>query len=273
MPIQVDAQLRQLPRSESSRVAYEAMNVVFEVRNELGRFFDEDIYRDEIARRRAGARTEVLIEVTFRDFRKPYFMDLLVDLGLVFELKTVDKLAGRHRSQLLNYLLLTELPHGKLVNLRSELIEHEFVNTTLTRQDRTAFTVREVDWQETAANGLNVQSLMVELLRDWGVGLDLHLYEEALTHFLGGEDRVLKYIEIVVDDHARGRQKVRLVSPETAFKITAFGEDGRARFEDHAWRFLEHTRLRAIHWINLTREHVIFRTLEKSGTGKCGTGK
>ncbi|MCY2991048.1 MAG: hypothetical protein NTY19_24695 [Planctomycetota bacterium] len=40
------------------------------------------------------------------------------------------------------------------------------------------------------------------------------------------------------------------------------------RFEDHAWRFLEHTRLRAIRWINLTREHVIFRTLEKSGTGK-----
>ncbi|MCY2996157.1 MAG: hypothetical protein NTY19_51160 [Planctomycetota bacterium] len=26
-------------------------------------------------------------------------------------------------------------------------------------------------------------------------------------------------------------------------------------------------------WINLTREHVIFRTLENSGTGKWGTGK
>jgi GxxExxY protein len=268
MPIHVDAELRRMPRPESSRVTYEVMNVVFEVHNDLGRFFDEDIYRDEIARRRQGIRTEVLIEVTFRDFRKPYFMDLLIDSGFIFELKTVEKLAPRHRSQLLNYLLLTELPHGKLVNLRSELVEHEFVNTTLTRRDRTTFTVREGDWQEPSGTGLNIKALLVEMLRDWGVGLDLHLYEEALTHFLGGEDRVLKQIEIVVNGRSAGKQKVRLTSPDAAFKITALGEDGRMRFEDHARRFLEHTRLRAIHWINLTREQVLFRTLEKERTGR-----
>ena len=93
------------------------MHCVFAVHNELGRYFDEDIYRDEIARRDPDVRPEVLIEVTFRDFRKPYFMDLLASGGLVFELKTVEKLVHRHRSQLLNYLLLTGLPHGKLVKL------------------------------------------------------------------------------------------------------------------------------------------------------------
>jgi len=168
---------------------------------------------------------------------------------------------------LLNYLLLTELTHGKLVNLRSELVEHEFVNTTLTRQDRTAFTVLEADWHQAASNSLDIESLLVEMLRDWGVGLDLHLYEEALTHFLGGEERVIKEIEIVVNGRVCGKQKVRLTSPDAAFKITALGADGKIRFEDHARRFLEHTPLRAIHWINLTREQVTFRTLEKERTG------
>jgi GxxExxY protein len=267
MPIRVDAELRRMPRQDCSRLAYEVMNVVFEVHNSLGRFFDEDIYRDEIARRRSDVRTEVLIEVTFRDFRKPYYMDLLIDGGLVFELKTVERLVPRHRSQLLNYLLLTELPHGKLVNLRSELVEHEFVNTTLTLRDRTAFAVREVDWDEPVSNNYNVKDLMVEMLWDWGVGLDLHLYEDALTHFLGGEDCVIKQVEIVVDGRSCGRQKVRLASPEAAFKIAALGEEGRIRFEDHARRFLKHTRLRAIHWINLTREQVLFRTLVEERTG------
>jgi GxxExxY protein len=248
-------------------VAYEVMNVVFEVHNNMGRFFDEDVYRDEIARRRLDIRTEVQINVTFCDFRKPYYMDLLVDGGLVFELKTVETLTRRHNAQLLNYLLLSELQHGKLVNLRSELVEHEFVNTTLTHRDRTAFAIREVDWDEPISNGHNVSKLTVEILRDWGVGLDLHLYQDALTHFFGGEDRVIKETEIVLDDRCCGKQKVRLSSPETAFKITALGEDGSARFEDHAIRFLNHTKLRAIHWINLNREYVVFRTLKKGRTG------
>jgi hypothetical protein len=38
MPIHVDAELRRMPRPESSRIT-----AVFEVHNELGRFFDEDI--------------------------------------------------------------------------------------------------------------------------------------------------------------------------------------------------------------------------------------
>jgi hypothetical protein len=29
------------------------------------------------------------------------------------------------------------------------------------------------------------------LIEDWGAGLGIGLYEEAVTHFLGGEDRVL----------------------------------------------------------------------------------
>jgi hypothetical protein len=105
------------------------------------------------------------------------------------------------------------------------------------------------------------------------VGLDLHLYQDAVTHFLGGKERVLTEIDIVLDGRKVGRQKVRLSGPRTAFKITALNGDGRTRFEDHARKFLEHADLAAIHWINLARDWVTFSTLEKDRTGKWGTGR
>lgn len=187
---------------------------------------------------------------------------------VAFELKTVETLVHRHRSQLVNYLLLTGLHHGKLVNLRSEFVEHEFVNSYLTHRDRTSFSVSDVDWREPEIAAPDVKGLMVEILRDWGVGLDLHLYEDALTHFLGGTERVVTDIDIVLDGRKMGRQKVRLSGPGTAFKITALSAHGMSRFEDHARRFLNHTTLTAIHWINLARDYVTFRTLEKARTGK-----
>lgn len=266
MPVTVHAELRDVSYEQASRVAYEVMHCIFSIHNELGRFFDEAIYRDEVARRMTEVRAEVLIEVKFDDFRKAYFIDLLAENAFLFELKAVDGLLDCHRSQLLNYLLLTGLRRGKLVNLRSESVEHEFVNTTLTRHDRTAFAIRDAGWREPETDIRGVKQLMVEMLRDWGVGLDLHLYEDALTHFLGGPERVLSAVNIVLNGHIVGRHKVRLSGPATAFKITALPNDGLARFEDHATRFLQHTSLTAIHWINLTRENVNFRTIEKQRT-------
>ena len=49
--------------------------------------------------------------------------------------------------QLINYLHLAELPRGKLVNLRPETIEHEFVNALASRAKRTQFKVDADRWQ------------------------------------------------------------------------------------------------------------------------------
>ena len=72
----------------------------------------------------------------FEDFCKTYYLDLLVQRGAVFELKAVESLSERHRRQLLQYLFLIDLPHGKLVNLRSGRVQQEFVNNTLKRACR-----------------------------------------------------------------------------------------------------------------------------------------
>src|SRR5262245_31045170 len=130
MPVTVHAATRKLSAEEFGDVVYEVMGHVFKVHQEFGRYFDENIYHHEIARR-CGAPTEVPIEISHGSFRKMLFVDLLVCGGAIFELKTVDALNDRHRSQLLQYLMLADPPRGKLVNLRPESVVHEFVNTRL----------------------------------------------------------------------------------------------------------------------------------------------
>jgi hypothetical protein len=54
-------------------------------------------------------------------------------------------------------------------------------------------------------------------------------------------------------------QSFRLVAPDVALKITAlsFPEP----FEIHARRLIEHTNLKVIQWINITRKELSFRTI------------
>ena len=103
MPVHVDADVRRLDQREFGRIAYDVMEHVFAVHNEMGRFLDEEIYRNAVAGRVARSQTEVLVEVRFEDYRKQYYIDLLVDGGAVFELKAVRTLGAPQRAQLLNY--------------------------------------------------------------------------------------------------------------------------------------------------------------------------
>ncbi|MGH9843795.1 MAG: GxxExxY protein [Blastocatellia bacterium] len=259
MPVRMDGVINRLDQDVFARIAHAVMRCVFDIHNEFGRFFDEKIYKRELQRRYPGARLEVPIEITFEDFRKHYFLDVLIEDGAVFELKAVEALAGRHRAQLMHYLLLADLPHGKLINMRTEHVQHEFVNTSLRLQDRTNFAVVENEWREIGEKPL--RPWFEAFLRDVGTNLDLGLYEEALMHRLGGEEQVLQEVEVVSGGVFLGPQKFRLAAPTVALKVTAF--DDLAPFEMHTRRLLAHTTLEALDWINITRQLVSFRTIRK----------
>jgi GxxExxY protein len=259
MPIKVPSGLRRLNYEQFSQAAYEVMEVVFAVHKALGRLFDETIYQHEIARRLNGARIEVPIEVSYESFCKTYYLDLVFAGGALFELKAVEALVNRHRAQLLHYLLLADLLHGKLVNMRLEAVEHEFVNAAITREDRIRFAVEDRDFVN-AGGGNCLREVTVAILRDWGVGLDIGLYEEVLTHFLGGCEKVQQPVGVFVDGSEAGNQVLRLAEPGVAFKISALGE-GRQRYESHLRRFLAHTSLDCIQWINVGRRVVTFKTI------------
>jgi GxxExxY protein len=261
MPIEIQADIQRPTSDEFTALAYEVMACAFEVHNEIGRFCDEKIYKRLVAKRFDGIELEVPVNVTFEDFRKQYFLDMLVRNQAVFEWKAVERLAPQHRGQLLNYLLLCDLPKGKLVNVRPELIEHEFVNTTLRPNDRRSFQVDSQYFRTLNDSDDTWRQFLTAALRDWGVGLDLHLYEAAIAHVFGGEEAVLSNIAILVNGVEIGQQNARLTSSGAALKVTALYEN-EILFEQHARRFLEHTTLPAIHWVNITRHCVCFKTLQ-----------
>lgn len=259
MPITIDAELRKLSQDEFGRIAFEVMGHAFDIHRELGRFFDEGIYQAELAHR-CGARIEVPIEVSFDGFKKIYFADLLVDGGAVFEIKTAEALHDRHRTQLLNYLLLLDLAHGKLVNFRLEAVQHEFVNTTLVRSDRTRFDIDDRQWQPPDSDA-ELNGFLAGMLRDVGTGLDLELYEEALIHRLGGPAVAARNVDVIVDGRQIGRQETICTSSGAAIKLTALKGDRLGAYEDHYRRFLNHANIETLHWVNVTRSRVTFRTL------------
>lgn len=264
MPISVNAELVKLSQREFGNVAYDVVRHAFDVQRELGRLFDEKVYQNAIAARLGNAMTEVRIDVSFGGFCKPYFIDLLVCCGAPFELKATSGITVHHRNQLLHYLLLTELHHGKVLNFRPERVEHEFVNTHLTHSKRKVFTVETRAWHATKGFGVAERQLCTDIVEDWGTGLKRELYERALIHMLGGADQICRTVNVRLGRGVIAQQPVLQCAPQVAFRITTF-ENGLATYRQNLHCFLHRTDLEAIQWINISLKQLTIETIAAKG--------
>lgn len=268
MPIQVATELTSISEDLFREIAYEVTGIAFRMHNEYGSFFAEKLYKNEIAaecRKLGLSRTEreVEISVTFDSFHKPYYIDLLAGGGALFEFKVASGLNDEHRAQTLNYLFLAGLQRAKLFNLGAPSVQHEFVSTTLTHDERKRFAVDRNRFRPLDAACTRYTELVVDLLNDWGSFLQLPLYYEAVTHFFGGEADVIHKISVVRDGELITDQKVHLLTETTALKIT--GIPGNLHtIEEHLRRFLHHTQLRSIQWVNIHQHDITFITLQNS---------
>lgn len=267
MPINVATRIDVFGREEFHALDKRLMGVIFDVHNEFGRFLDEALYKSEIAARwlNLGLGTverEVRISVTHDSFRQDYSMDLLFNGGLMLEAKAAEVLVGAHRAQGLNYLFLAGMQHGRLANFRPEKVEHEFLSTRLTPEKRRRIVIRDSDWKIVNAESKWLRQTLVELLEDWGAFLETRLYRDAITHFLGGLDRVVRPVPIHSGSRLIGSQLVHLLTGDTAFAFTAITGQHPAMLE-HQCRFLRHTPLRFVQWVNFNRNQIEFRTLSK----------
>lgn len=268
MPIDVSTAIQVYDQEEFHALDRRIMRIVFDVHNEFGRLLAEKLYKSEIAARCVAqglhpVEREVLVRVSHADFIKDYFMDLLVCHGFMLEAKVAEQLVSAHRGQALNYLLLTGMKHGRLINLRPERVEHEFVSTTLTPEERRRFKIVANDWSEMNEPSRRLKLKTAELLEDWGAFLDVNLYREALVHFLGGAAAVVKEVEVFSGSRRLGTQHFNLLNEDTAFVLTT-KKEGVGAIRDHLVRLLHHTRLNCIQWINLNRHVVEFSTLSKT---------
>ncbi len=272
MPIEVDSEIRIFSRDEFHSLAHRVLGIVFQIHNEFGRLMDESVYKNAIMLRCAAAgifpaRREVEIKLTLEGYEKKYFMDLLFAFGLMVEAKTAESLTTAHFAQALNYLMLTGMPNGLLLNLRPERVAHQFVSTTLDLAERRRCTIHDADWRPINEPSRWLREMFVRLLADWGAFLQVALYRDAIMHFLGGPEVALRKIPILDGDQSLGFDEVCLLCDDTALAFTAL-TDGQPRMRDHLQRFLGHTRLACMQWINLNHHDIEFTTL--LGSGRSG---
>jgi GxxExxY protein len=267
MPIEIATEINVFHQQEFHAHTEKLLRIIFDVHNQFGRFLDETLYKSEIGARWAEtgsgmAAREVRMTVRHETFRKDYFMDMLFNQGLMLEAKVAEALAAGHRAQGLNYLFLAGMKHGLLANLRPERVEHEFLSTTLTPTERRRFAFVDAGWHTVNEESKRLRERIAALLADWGAFLEVGLYREAITHLFGGAERVIVRVPVYSGERLVGQQSVHCLTPDTGFAFTALPGE-RTGMEEHQRRFLKHTPLTHIQWVNFNRHNIEFTTLTK----------
>ena len=267
MPIKSSLAVRPITQQQFATLDYQVMRHAFDSQNELGRLCDEVIYQNDLAARLETAqlgpiRKEIPVQVTHGSFAKTYYLDLVVGDAAIYELKTAVSLAPEHDAQLLHYLLLHGAHHGKLLNFRAAQVESKFINTGLTSEGRSRLEFDTHRWREEEPASKTLREIMVALLEDWGGFLELPLYVEALTHFLGGENRVMQKVPLFRNGIRLGEQPMHLAGPDIAFQVTAI-TDAAESYERQLRSLLQHSTLRVLQWVNLNHHRIDFTTLAK----------
>lgn len=116
---------KELPHSELTRAI---LGCCFEVMRELGPGFKEKVYRNALSiamsQKRLQVDVEKSYEVIFREkIVGQYYADLVVNQTVIVELKCCDKLNSEHQAQVFNYLKVSNLPVGLLVNFQCRKLE------------------------------------------------------------------------------------------------------------------------------------------------------
>lgn len=105
---------------------YDFMAACFEVYNELGHGFLEEVYQEsleiELTERGISFISKPRLQLFYKDkpLRKTYEADLIVIDEIVIELKATKARLPEHEAQLINYLRATKKRVGYLVNFGSQ---------------------------------------------------------------------------------------------------------------------------------------------------------
>ncbi len=263
--IDFKAKLLHLTQDEFHAIDKKVMRFAFDIHNNMGRFFDEKIYQNELMSlcRSNGleAESEVEIIVRHEDFLKRYYIDLIVEHGCVYEIKTAEAIHSSHTKQLINYLLLIAVNHGKIINFRMPSVEYEFVSNTLNEKERHNWQFENKEWISVNSESVKLKDIVYELLQDWGCFLDVALFNEAVVHFLGGYEKVVKSVDIIRDNKQIGRQKFCLLDDSTTFHLSSI-KKFHGTYEENIRQLLKHTHLQFAQWINFNNHTITLKTIK-----------
>ena len=264
MPVGCNIEFVRMGQDEFHALDKRVMRHAFDIHNTMGRFLDERIYQDELAQRcrvdGMAVERELHLRIMHRTFSKSYFLDVLIEQGGLYEMKAVEALNSSHENQVINYLLLAGIKHGKLVNMRPSSVESRFVSTSLSAQDRTDFRFDEDGFDVAYEIDNAFRDTLYALLDDWGAFLDINLYREALEHLVDGAG-VLP-VDIVVSGKVVGRQKVCVLNAQTIWHLSSV-RNHLDSYKTHLLRLFNHTQIKRVHWVNMDHRNITLQTFRK----------
>ncbi|HLO46093.1 MAG TPA: GxxExxY protein [Leadbetterella sp.] len=110
-------------------LSYLVRNAIFTVFKELGPGLMESVYEAalmcELEELDLECQSQVELPVYYKDKKLElgFRIDILVEKRIIIEVKSVEQLTKVHKKQLINYLKLTELKLGFLVNFNVDFLE------------------------------------------------------------------------------------------------------------------------------------------------------
>jgi GxxExxY protein len=110
-------------------LSFEIMSVVYEVHNQLGPGYPEEIYQRaaamEFTLRKVPIEEQKVIPVMYKGKQMGVFrLDMVVDGKIILEFKAVSELNDLFKQQTLSYLKATGLKLGILINFGVARIEY-----------------------------------------------------------------------------------------------------------------------------------------------------
>ncbi|OYW24276.1 MAG: hypothetical protein B7Z55_02715 [Planctomycetales bacterium 12-60-4] len=263
MPIECPIQFPKIEREVFRKLDYQVMKLAFETHGHLGRNCDEEIYHNDLSTRldEAGltpSPVEVLIRVRHGSFVKEYQIDLVAAGQAIYELKTAGAIVAAHEGQTMNYLLLADCEHGKVINFGGPSVDSRFVNNSVTHDERFRFETLTEHWR-------GPDSLLKALLNfteDIGLFLEAPLYNQALLHHLGGPEHAMERRAMKLDGRTLGKQTFQMCASDEAFRVTTLSRHIHAQRTNFK-KLLALSSLKAFHWINLNRHQIEFTTLSR----------
>lgn len=101
-----------------------------QVHNTIGCGFLEKIYENSLIRELELNDLEISSQKEFRVVYKEhevgiYYADLVVDSKVIVEVKAVEKISDVHRAQIINYLKISGVRVGMLINFSRTALEYE----------------------------------------------------------------------------------------------------------------------------------------------------
>jgi len=114
---------------EFDQLSNRVIGCALEVHRALGLGLLESAYEQclahELSMSNIPFKLQFPLPVKYKDIKLDcgYRIDFLVDDKLIIELKSVDKIIGVHKAQLLTYMKLAEVKVGLLINFNVEMLK------------------------------------------------------------------------------------------------------------------------------------------------------